>query len=118
MSAITDAAEDLLAAMEAVEGVRLYRDPGATVDPPGIVLGPPTMRWESSCLAPSSARFIVYVTERADERALERLWDLVPTVAEALDQLSKAAVLQAAPGTFTSGGVDLPAYLIEVEVSL
>jgi len=118
MSAVADAAKALTAALDAVTGLRVYADPGADVRPPAAVLGPPSLVWESVCTDPSGARFLIYVIQQVDERALERLWDLVPLVAEALDAVPDMAVTRADPGSYSSGGTDLPAYLIQVEVSL
>jgi len=118
MGTIRDRAEALSEALSTVDGARVYTDPAATIDPPGIVLGPPALFWESGCLQPTSARFLVYVVETNDDRAIERLWDLVPQVSAVVDLLPSAAVITANPGTYTSGGTELPAYLIQVEVNL
>ncbi|HEY0638713.1 MAG TPA: hypothetical protein VGD67_13770 [Pseudonocardiaceae bacterium] len=116
MSPVKDAADGLVAALGAVDRLKVYTDPAATVTPPGVVLGPPSLAWEAYCTAPSSARFLVYVVEKGDARALERLWDLVPLVAEAVDSVAGAAVVRADPGSW--GTPELPAYIIEVEYGL
>jgi hypothetical protein len=118
VSAVAAAAAELAAALATVEGARPYADPGAVIDPPGLVLGPPALLFEGPCPEPTSARWLVYVVVPADERALETLWALVPVVAEAIDALPGAAVIRADPGTFLSGGVDLPCYEIQIDVSL
>lgn len=118
MSAVGDAAASLLAAVKTVPNTRQYRDPGAAVDPPGIVLGPPALAWEGMCSGPTSATFLVYVVVAADERYLEQLWELVPLVADALDSVPDATVTGAVPGAYQSGGSELPCYEITVEVSL
>lgn len=115
---IKPAAETLLTALRGVAGVRVYDDSGANVDPDAVVLGPPTLEWAGVCPGPTSARWTVYVVVKASDRALQRLWDLVPAVADAVDAVPDAAVIRADPGVFSAGGVDLPCYQIQVDVSL
>lgn len=118
MSAVKDVAEALELALKGVAGLRAYRDPGASVDPPGAVLGPPSLVWGGYCSGPVSATFLVYVLEKADGRALERLWDWVPLVSAAIDSVPDAVVIRADPGVYNSGGTDLPTYELTVEVSI
>lgn len=118
MGTVREAAEALEATLRTVTGVRVYRDPGAALDPPAVVLGPPALTWESNCLEPTEARFIISAVGKADERALERFWDLGPALAVALDQVLDAAVIRADPGVWTAGAAELPAYNIQVDVAL
>lgn len=124
MMTVRQAAEALETALKAVEGIRVYRDPGATIDSPAAIVGPPALGWRGFCGSqPTSARFSIWLTSPADDRTLDRLWDLVPAVAAALEQVDEATLadleLQATPSQFpTSGGVTLPAYEIQVDVSL
>lgn len=115
MSAVADIAEALYAALAGVQGVRVYRDPAAPIDPPASVLAAPSLSWDGPCHEPSTASFRVYVIVAMDDRALDRLWDLVPQVAEAVDTVPEAVVTRATPGVYTSGGVDLPSYDLTVE---
>ena len=118
MSNVADAATMLESALDAIEGVR--RQPlGEPIQPPATVLGPPALRWESPAIAPSDARFLVYAIEAANDRALERLWDLVEVVVEVVDAVSpSAAVISAEPAVYESGTTQLPCYEIVVEVAL
>lgn len=116
MSVVSAAAAALEAALKTVDGFRVYADPAATVDPPGLVLVPPILTWSAYRGDPTDATFVVAVVVKPDARAVERLWEHVPLVAAAVDGLSDAAVRRAEPGTWTAN--DLPAYLIEIEVSL
>lgn len=119
MTAVMAQAERLREALRTVEGVRVYEDPAATVRPPGAFVGPPRLQWETGCPEPTSATFVVIVMVAMDKRALERLMQLVPQVAEAIDELlAEAAVMRAEPSVFNSGGTDLPSYEITVEVGL
>ncbi|HEX7038678.1 MAG TPA: hypothetical protein VF202_01035 [Trueperaceae bacterium] len=103
----------------AVPKLRVHTDLGATVDPPAAVVGPPQLTWTGYGRGPNLARFLVYVIVAADDRALERLWDLVPQVAAALEASeADITVTQANPARWPAGGVDLPAYEITTEVAL
>lgn len=117
---VQQAAADLEAAVRQVDGVRFYRDPSAAmVDPPAALVGPPRITFDGMCPGPTAATFVVYVLASMDERAVSRLWDLVPLVAEAIDeQVRDAVVTEANPGVFDAGGNDLPSYEITVEVAL
>lgn len=116
MSAVTDAVAALREALGAVEGVRVYTDPAAVVDPPAVAVGPPALAWDGFGPA-CSATFPVYVVVALDERALQRLWELVPAVQAALET-TEATARVANPIVFTSGGQDLPAYEITTEFPL
>lgn len=118
MSAVKIAAEALQTAAKGVAGVRVHTDLGAAVDPPATIVGPPALTWEGACVEPTEAQFPVWVVEAADERAMERLWERVPLVSEALDGAEDATVRRADPGTYPTGGVELPAYVITVDVAL
>jgi hypothetical protein len=118
MNAIETAAEELATALRSVPELRVYTDPGASVDPPAALVGPPQLTWGAYDVGPTAARFVVIVLVTADERAMVRLWDLVPQAAAAIEEVDDAVVRQANPGTFTTGGTELPCYEIQVEVSL
>lgn len=118
---VRDAA-DALAAAVATADVRVYRDPGAAVDPPAVIVGPPTLGWEAFAAAPTTARFPLWVVVAASEFALPALWELVPRVAAAAEAMVSASLLDgpaaATPTTYHSGGVELPAYEMTIEVAL
>lgn len=116
-TAIKDAALELEQALKTVPG-NYNRDPGAEVDPPGFVLGPPALTWETGCSSPTSARFIVFVVVPADDYAVDRLWTLVTAVGEAIDEHTRGVVVRADPSAFPAGTTDLPAYEIQVEFPL
>lgn len=114
---VQDAALALEAALKTVAGLRVYRL-GENIDPPGIVVGPPRLDWTAYCAAPTEATFAVFVMVGMDDKALERLWQYVPPVSEAVDAVTNAAVRSATPGIYTSGTSDLPCYTLSVEFSL
>jgi hypothetical protein len=117
MSIVADAALALEAALKTVAGLRLYRL-GETVDPPGIVVGPPQLVWESYGAGPATATFAVFVMVAMDDKALERLWEYVTPVAEAVESVADAVVRSADPGVYAAGTTDLPCYTLQVEMSL
>lgn len=121
MGSIDDAAQalrDALSDPELAEDVRHFPDVGPAVTPPATVMGPPAFTWETPCDAPTSARWLVYVIVSADDRAMQRLFDLLPKVAAALDAVTDATVVRADPGTYPTSNGDLPAYEIQVDYSL
>jgi hypothetical protein len=115
---IDDVLDELMAALKAVPGVRAYEDPGASVDPPATVLGPPTFTWDGYRPEPTSATFNLALVSQADDRALRRLLVHLPDVRAAVESLPSAVVRTATPGTLAAGGSELPAYLIQIEVAL
>lgn len=118
MNSVEEALETLWAALETVEGVRLYRDPAAVVDPPGSTVGPPTIQRRARGTDPTDATFTVALIVAKTPRAMLELIRLQQSIADAVDGLPQVSVGDAAPGTWSSGGMDLPAYLIPVEYAL
>jgi hypothetical protein len=120
MSAVKAVAEMMEAALGGITDVPTHRDPGANITPPATVLGVPALRWEALDVSPTSARFIVYAIVDPDERAPERLWDLVELVSAAIDENTDGVVISAEPAGYVSGSgaTPLPCYEITVEVPL
>lgn len=118
MGAVADAVTDLVEGLGEVEDLRVETDPAQPPTPPVAYIGPPALVWEGTCPDPTTAKFVVYVVVGATDRALEVLWDLVPRVAAAIEGVRDAVVIRATPGSWSIGGADLPAYLIEVDYSL
>lgn len=117
--AIREAVEALKAAVETVEGVRVYTDPGATVDPPGVVIGPPTLIQPTYGLGYSDAAFRVVIIVKQDDRALEILWDLVPEITEVIERNTDAVVMRASPGQWGEQASNtLPCYELQTEMPL
>jgi hypothetical protein len=124
MGTVAEAAQTLEAALRAVEGLRVYRDPGAAVDPPAAIVGLPALGWRGYCGSqPNHARFRIDVIVRSNERANEHLWELAAAVAAAVEMVSDAVLApveeQATPTQFTTGqGTQLPGYQIQVDYEL
>lgn len=120
MSVVKDAAEMLETALKAPQPPTfgVYRDPGAALTTPAVVIGPPQLDWETGCIPPTSARFLLYLVVDPSERAVEILWDFVEEVAAIVDGATDAAVLSASPATFVQGITEFPCYEITVECPL
>lgn len=120
MVAVATAAAELIAALKTVDTLRVISDGTAALDPPCALLGPPQLDWTVyNSSAPDQATFVVMVAVPADDRATERLWDLVVTVAAAIESVVDAVVRSAFPISVAVGtSADLPAYQLQVEMSL
>lgn len=117
-SIVRAAAERILDGLVDVPGIRRYTDLDAAIDPPAVVLGSPVLLWNAMGPDPSEARFGVYVVVPRDAQTMERLWDLVPLVVVALEEVCDLVSRNANPTSYPTGTIELPAYLIETEVTL
>jgi hypothetical protein len=116
---VESAVNALSAALADVEDLRVYTDPGAALDPPAAFVGPPVLSWTGAPGGePNLGQFLVILTVAQDDRSLPRLWSLLPSVVDALESVTDAVVISAAPGTWRTGAVDLPCYEIKLEMSL
>jgi len=118
VSTVTERAEALKAALSAVDGIRVQTDLTAVTTPPAIILGVPTLEWSGTCAGPTDVTFFAYLVVPFDGRTVERLWGLIEAVGDAVDATDFAVVVSARPGTYPSGGVDLPAYELEIQTNL
>lgn len=106
-----------------MENVRevVVRGMGEELEPPAVVVGPPSLEREGfgSRLTASNVVVYVVVDKTDDTRAMEQLYQLVPAVMEAIeDHVENASCGSARPGTYPVGARDLPAYGIPVEIDL
>lgn len=115
---VSDALARVFAAVSAVPGLLVIRGPGLRVDPPAVVVGLPSTEYNSMNVEPTDATFTVAVAVAFDDRYVDELLRWTPQVVAALYEVENAAVRSASFGTVTSGGADLPANLIQVEVGL
>ncbi|WP_329069009.1 hypothetical protein [Amycolatopsis sp. NBC_01480] len=113
------AAAALDTALSTVDGLRVYQDPGATVQGTGAVITPPTVTWGSyGGSAPTEASFVVHLVVPFDQYATARLYELVEPVVAAIEGDALFAVAAASPGLLQQGGTQLPTYAITVDVGL
>lgn len=115
VAAATDA---ISAALSGVTGVRYYRQLGGSVDPPATVLPPPRLTWGLDQDEPTEATFTVGLVVDRTGREVEQLDALLQPVVSAVRSLTDVVVMSADLGSYPAGGVELPAYLITVEVAL
>lgn len=124
MSALSDAYNALQAEL-AVEladtKLRVEPDLSASVSAGDVVFGPPGFLWEGQCNPdePTSITYSVYLIEDVGERAVERLLDRLPDLLVAVGKLGdESTVTACTPGAFPSGTSDLPCYQINIETTL
>jgi len=105
-------------ALAAVPGVRHTRQLFGPVEPPCTVLAIPELTLVGISPAPSEAAWRVALVVAADDR-VENILALIGPVIAALEGVVDVAVRSPVrPGTYPSGSTTLPAYLIDLEVSL
>jgi len=127
MNAVKDAALRLKAALMLVPGIGsfVYTDPGAEVQRPGLVIGPPSLQFatfnDEVGPVPTNARFTVFAVVDADQYAVEKLWDLVPEVVAAVEVHTDGCLAdgaEATPASYPVGSSDMPAYAIPIDMPL
>ncbi|MEV6646050.1 hypothetical protein [Amycolatopsis sp. NPDC051371] len=119
MTSIQDAAAALVAALSIVDKLRVYQDPGATVQGVGAIIGPPSVTWGSyGSSVPTEASFVVHLVVPFDQYATARLYELVEPVVAAIEADPLFTVASASPGLLPQGGTQLPTYALTVDVGL
>ncbi len=106
--------------LEALRLVGLDEGLAPNLDPPAIVVGPPTMAPTVTAAGAGGAlryRLTVYVVEAEGERAFRDLMDHAQLVVTALDEPEGIRILEWRPTTFPAGSTELPAYAIDLEVT-
>ena len=114
---LSDSWTALKAAVAGVPGVTVYTDPGATIDPPGVVVGLPEASGTGtySTPLPNELRLNVYLVVAADDTAEDRLVKLLDQLSEVVFEATDFVVTQAQPGTWQTSNTDLPCYVLTVE---
>jgi hypothetical protein len=105
-----------------VEGITLVPRPGGQATPPAIYVPPPSLTWDGYRDEPTEAVYEVVLAVKADELAIERLFDLLGVVTQAIDRAGHegrvdAVVRTAEPGVWRVGNLELPCYFIRTEVA-
>lgn len=115
---MAEAGQQLRAALERVEGLKIYEDPAATIRLPAALVFAPELRLVVGDAA-TDAIFPVLLVVAADKNALANLGPLIESAAEAIHEYVQDAVVTAAsPGNYSAGGELLPCYALHVEVAL
>ncbi|MBV9920290.1 MAG: hypothetical protein JOY78_05450 [Pseudonocardia sp.] len=112
------ARKSLMKTLRQVTGVRVIPDIGQKVlDPPALVIVPPTLTYDVYSPEPTTATFRVPLVVPADDRSIDRLEELLPAVVQAVYDSEDAAIAgPAEPGSW--GTPPLPCYLLTIEVSV
>lgn len=112
--------EDLAEALRGIEGMQADTELGASLYPPACGFGPARFVWRLGTSEPTDATMVIglVVSDNKGPRVYDDMIEWLPRVAEAIESLPDAVIRSASPGTWPSGGADLPAYLFEVEVAL
>lgn len=93
---------------------------GETIEPPAIVLTPPTLRMTTNEATPTEATYGVACAVSFDDRTVQNTIELMMKVLQALDDSNEEFVISGdiVPGTVPSNPGQLPAYLIDIETVL
>lgn len=116
MSDLEQIMADLETALRGIDGVRYY-DTGDNLDPPAVLVSPPSLNWDGFC-GPTSATVQVFLVVGQTDRALPQMLRYLPLVSEAVDSVTDAAVRTATPTIFSAGSSELPCYAISVELAI
>ena len=119
MNNLTATRTGIADALSTITGLAVTRSVGAVLDPPCVVVGAMRLEWKVSGYEPTEGVIVVGLAVAHRDDAQEELdeW-LIKVVTAIEDHTSNATVKSATENTVPAGGVDLPAYLIEVEVAL
>lgn len=132
---VTVTAEDVTARLDALRetiaavringtplGEAVTYEPASRVDDPiEVKIAPPAFGYESYNLGPNKMAIDVYVIAVASDITVHNLIALERGVADAIDMMSdpyEAAVKGSEPGSWRRNAVDLPAYVIHVEMDV
>lgn len=118
MNSIQQARAALSEALDGIDGLRVHRELGDVVDPPAVMVSLPRVEFRGPPGEPTHATFTIPLFAARTGDVSDELAGWLPVVASCLENIG-VPVTAAVPGTWPAGGsVELPAYLIEVEVAL
>lgn len=102
--------------LKTVPGVRMTADTAAKADPPFLAVSPPKLGYDAYSPSPTSATFQVPLVVAGDDRAAERLLDLLPAVEQVVYDSASAVLTGAVAGSW--GNPPLPCLLLTIEVAV
>lgn len=110
----------LRAELHAGQRLRVADGPADRLDRDCVVVGPPAFLFEGQCEPdqPSGMTVTLYLTTQFDERAIERLLELLPPLLSALANVYDSTVTDVQPGTYPTSGAELPCYRLTAEMNL
>lgn len=114
---VSEARQSLIDQLSTIKDVRVYGDPGATIQPPGIIVGVPSLEWAGMFVEPTSAEFTITYSVKMDSRSPERLLEAVQQVSEAITD-PDFSIVSASSGVIVSNNTELPSYSFVVSVAL
>lgn len=105
------------AAVAGVPGVTVYTDPGATIDPPGVVVGLPDLSGNGTYNTPlpNELTMHLYLVVASNDAAQDSLVSLLDQLSEVVFDATDFVVTQAQPGTWQTSNTDLPCFVLTVE---
>lgn len=119
MNSVQAVRADLAEQLDELPGLNVSRQLGQTMELPAVIVSLPRLVFEGPNPGePTQATFLLALMVPRDEDVSDSLAEWITKVAEQIDRWDSAVVRNADPGTWPSGGIDLPAYLIEVEVAM
>lgn len=114
-----DVAAAAVKAAQPGSGLQVLAELGEVVDPPAVVLLPPTLTWEGPGPAPRTGVWTVALVVAAGKGdAAAELLALLPAVVTAIEETVECVLQTAEPDIFRTGSTELPAYFLRVEVAL
>lgn len=126
MTTGADLAAALATALADVEGVRVHTYPPDAFQPPGIVIGLPTLSWEGERTFEAlnwEFPISLIVPRLTDRQVVADLGALLTAVAAALGEdptlggvAEYSRLLDASPTAITVGSTDLPGYTVRVQI--
>lgn len=106
----------LKTALQTVDGIQVYEDAGASIQPPAAVIALPDLSWQTYNRAqPTSTSFSVFLVVKAGSDYALRLLTLVDAVSDALFTQTDAVITGASPGSYQTSSTELPCYVVTVE---
>lgn len=119
MNSIQAARAALAEALGTLKGLHVHTQLGDDVDPPAVMVSLPRVTFDGRIAEATGATFTIPLFARREGDVSDDLARWLPDVVATIDGLNdQVTVTAAAPGTWPAGGVELPAYLLEVEVAL
>ena len=118
MEQLKAAHDEIVTALKTLSPIKLRYSPfGANgLQPPAVVLGPPSVNLTTYAGEPTDADFGVFIVVAFDDRTVESLLGFIEPVTEALEAIPGVVVQTIQPTTYAPA--DLPCYLLTINAAL
>jgi hypothetical protein len=120
LSPVAAAAERLNTALRMIPELRVPNI-SESISPPAAVVGPPQLTWRgygSVGVGPITAQWNIYLVVSVSQFAIDQLLALVAQVTDVIENFTPGVVLSSGPGSYTSTGGALPAYVITCQMEV